>query len=111
VNRFRESLKTGNVEAFWSEEIKPYVRRVPDICKELEDWHNGAMMIAKHGAVSPLDGWKLAVQWLMNMDPETLAFRKAKMQRVEQDKLDEKERLAAIREGRRHMMLDGDTPL
>lgn len=111
VNRFRESLKTGKVESFWSEEIKPYVRRIPDICKELQDWQNGATMIVKHGAISPLDGWKLAVQWLMNMDPETLAFRKAKMQRVEQEKLDEKERLAKIREGRRHRMLDGDAPL
>jgi hypothetical protein len=111
VNSFRERLKTGKIEAFWSEEIKPYVRRIPDICKEMEDWHNGATMVSKYGPVSPLDGWKLAVQWLMNMDPETLAFRKAKMQRVEQEKLDEKERLAEIREGRRHRTLDGDAPL
>lgn len=107
VNRFRESLKTGNVEAYWSEEIKPYVRRLPDICDELNNWHNGGMMLAKHGAISPLDGWKLAVQWLMNMDPERLSFRKARMQRVEQEKLDEKERLARIRETRRRM-LDAD---
>lgn len=67
-------------------------------------------MIAQHGCISPLEGWKLAVQWLMNMDPEMLEFRKSKMQRAEQEKLDEMERLDAIRDGRKHAAFgDADT--
>lgn len=110
VNRYRESLKAGRIEEYWSEEIKPYVRRIEDINHELMTWETGASMIAQHGCISPLDGWKLAVQWLMNMDPEMLEFRKSKMQRAEQEQLDEMERLEVIRDGRKHAAFgDADT--
>lgn len=110
VNRYRENLKAGRIEEYWSEEIKPYVRRIEDINHELMTWETGASMIAQHGCISPLEGWKLAVQWLMNMDPEMLEFRKSKMQRAEQEKLDEMERLDAIRDGRKHAAFgDADT--
>lgn len=110
LNRFRESLKKAKVEQFWSEEIKPYVRNLKEINKELSTWQAGARMIAQHNCVSPLDGWKLAVQWLMNMDPDMLEFRKAKMQRAELEKLEELERLEALRDGRKHAAFgDADT--
>lgn len=101
VNDFREKLKSGRTEAFWSEEIKPYVRNLTEINKELNDWQVGARMIAAQGCISPLDGWKLAVQWLMNMDPDMLAFRKAKMQRAELAKLEELQELRELREERK----------
>lgn len=106
VNRFRERLKKGKVEEFWLAEVKPYVRNLREINAELVDWQAGARMIAKHGCVSPLDGWKLAVRWLMNMDPDMLEFRKAKMQRVELEKLEELKRLEALRDGRKDAALD-----
>ena len=102
VNRFRESLKTANVEKFWAEEIKPYVRNLKEINHELATWEAGAQMITEHNCVTPLEAWKLAVRWLMNMDPEMLEFRKAKMQRAELERLEEMERLEALRDGRKH---------
>lgn len=101
VNRFRESLSKGRFDDYWSEEIKPYIRNLKEINAELQNWHNGAKMIAQHGCVSPLDGWKLAIQWLCNMDPEMLEFRKAKMQRDQLAQLKESEQLEALREGRK----------
>ena len=106
VNKFRESLTQGKFDAYWSHEIKPYIRNLREINAELTNWQAGAKMIAQHGCVSPLDGWKLAIQWLCNMDPDMLAFRKAKMQRDQLAKLDDAERREALREGRKNQVLE-----
>lgn len=104
VNKFRENLRQGKFEKFWSHEIIPYIKSLKEINAELSNWHAGARMIAQYECISPLDGWKLAIQWITNMDPGMLEFRKKKMQRDELAKLEESKRLKALREERKRTL-------
>jgi hypothetical protein len=79
---------------------------MPEIRREMENWQQGAKMIAKHGCISPLEGWKMAILWIMNHDPDRLEFLKAKKRQAEMDRLAELERLDALRDGRKHQALD-----
>jgi ParB/RepB/Spo0J family partition protein len=102
VNHFREAVREGRSELFWAGEIKPHMRKMPEILHELETWQVGGKMIVQHDCVSALDGWKLGIQWIMNQDSDRIEELKAKKQRVELDRLADMERLEAIREGRKH---------
>ena len=72
---------------------------MPEIRREMENWRQGSQMLVKHACISPLDGWKMAILWIMNHDPDRLKFLRAKKQKAELERLADLERLEAIRDG------------
>jgi ParB/RepB/Spo0J family partition protein len=97
VNEYREAIKAGRMEAYYGGEAKPFCRGTPEILKELKKWPNAGPMLIKHNCKTPLDGWKLAVKWLMRMDPESL---EARYKTVQDNELRRLEQQAKRREDR-----------
>jgi len=102
INRFKEAVKTGKIEDYYSDQVRPYVRPLPEIHEERRTWVNGGRLIAKHACISPLDGWKLAIEWVFKMDPETLEFRRTKAQREELERLNESQERSKERQARKN---------
>lgn len=98
VNDYREAIKAGKMSAYYGGVAKPICRKIRTIADELEDWSNGGLMILKHGCQTPLDGWKLAVQWVMQMDPESIAARHTRVQQQELAQLEQREKRKDCRE-------------
>lgn len=94
VNEYREAVKVGKLDAFYNGEIRPYLRPIREVRHELATWEQGGVMLLKNGCKSPLDGWKLAIKWMMNVDDENLERRRKKRQRLELKRLDEENRPA-----------------
>jgi ParB/RepB/Spo0J family partition protein len=89
VNDYREAIKAGRMEAYYGGEAKPFCRGTPEILTELKKWPNAGPMLVKHNCETPLDGWKLAVRWLMRMDPESLEARRKTVQYNELHRLEQ----------------------
>lgn len=103
VNDYREALKRGRMSAYYGGDARPYCRGTTEVMDELNKWSNAAPMLLKHDCKTPLDGWKLAVQWVMSMDPDSLEARHA---RVKQQEMTALERQTARKEEREKAKLD-----
>ena len=88
VNDYREAVKMGKIDEFYNQEVRPFLRPMREVRHELETWENAGVMIMKNGCKTPLDGWKLAIQWMMNVDAENLERRRKKRQRKELRRLE-----------------------
>jgi ParB/RepB/Spo0J family partition protein len=97
VNDYREALKRGRMSAYYGGEARPFCRGTTEVLTELDSWPNAGHMIFKHGCKTPLDGWKLAVQWVMSMDPDSI---EARHKRVQQQEMTTMERQTAREEAR-----------
>lgn len=89
VNDYREAVRMGKLDIFYNQEVKPFLRPIREVREELETWQNGGVMLLKNNCKTPLDGWKLAIQWMMNVDAENLERRRKKRQRLELKRLAE----------------------
>jgi ParB/RepB/Spo0J family partition protein len=98
VNDYREAIKAGRMEAYYGGDAKPFCRGTPEILTELEKWPNAGPMLVKHDCKTPLDGWKLAVKWLMRMDPESLEDRRKTVQHNELHRLEQQAKRKDARE-------------
>lgn len=94
VNDYREAVKMGKLDTFYNQEVRPYLRPMREVRHELETWEQGGVMLLKNDCKTPLDGWKLAIQWMMNVDAENLERRHKKRQRLELKRLDDENRSA-----------------
>lgn len=47
----------------------PTLRGAAEITKEIDSLNAGRGLIAERGAATPLDGWQLALEWAISMDP------------------------------------------
>lgn len=108
VNDYREAIKKGRMDAYFGGEARPRCRRITEITDELDNWATGGLMMLKHGCQTPLDGWKLAIQWVMSSDPDSIAARHARVQREELARLEQQKERKEQREKRR---LDNDPDL
>lgn len=98
VNEYREAIKAGRMEAYYGGEAKPFCRGTPEIQKELKKWQNAGPMLVKHNCKTPLDGWKMAVKWLMRVDPESLEERYKIVQESELHRLEQQAKRKESRE-------------
>ena len=54
----------------------PYARKVKELNEEMTSFAAGQEAISRHGLSNPAETWAFAIQWVMNMDPDSLARRK-----------------------------------
>lgn len=80
VNDYRENIKMGKIDAHYNGEIKPYLRPIREIREELSDWTEAGKMLSKYNCRTPLEGWQLAIKWMMNIDDENIERRRKKLQ-------------------------------
>jgi ParB/RepB/Spo0J family partition protein len=92
VSALNESLETvrGRVRRFRSEEtekrladkyggINPAFRQYKEVCDEANNLTHAGPVLITTSAVTPLDGWREAIKWTLQLDPLSLRKRKRKL--------------------------------
>ncbi len=65
---------------------EPWLRNMKEIQYEIEFGTAGALFIAKHENLTPLEIWRAALAWLLHIDEESIRAFKAKHDRTEVDR-------------------------
>lgn len=91
LNEYREGIKNGFINRRCMEEIVPYLDFAA--CQaEMESFSEGTRRIVRDQITDPLDAWKLAILWVLHMDPETIEKRKEVYRQQALQRFDEAER-------------------
>lgn len=74
IRHVMEDIKTGKLENWFVKEFKPlsYLRPLKEVLKELESAQVGTKTLLTGEFDTPLAGWRKALEWVANMDPESV---------------------------------------
>ena len=74
IKQFREAIRQGKLDAFFTEEFtpQPYLRPLREVQWELTKCDEGPLILAQEGCKTALDGWKMALQWAINLDKDSV---------------------------------------
>lgn len=92
VKELKEAKKQGKSAKPASDEFNPnpFQRPFASIRNELEESTIAETLVAFAGAQGAVDGFKLALQWVCNVDPKTIEERKAEWDEKQKRKADDK---------------------
>lgn len=79
----------------------PRLRKLAELKPEAENLHTGKDYIATMGISNPVEAWKLAINWVMSMDPKSVEVRKQKDAEYRERKKQEKVQKAEERARKR----------
>lgn len=76
IKAFREAINMGSVEAFYAKQYTPYphLRNLRDIEAERLSLKASTSVMPRAKCQTPLDGWRMALAWVVHMDEESLAI-------------------------------------
>ena len=100
VRQFKEALKTGRMEDYYSSLIEPvpHLRKMKKLRAELKTPTEGAHLLVRTGAETPMDGWRMCLDWVLHLDPDSVKeqkerFAKRQIWEDEQTKLRKQDRI------------------
>jgi hypothetical protein len=74
VKQFKEAVRQGKLDAFFTEGFEPqaHLRPLKRIEEEFRQQTEGPLVIAAENCTTPLDGWLAALQWAMHLDRKSV---------------------------------------
>jgi hypothetical protein len=74
IKRYREQVRQGKLERQFLTAFAPvaHVRTLKVLQGEYEKLNHASKALAVANCKTPLDGWRLALQWAINLDPESV---------------------------------------
>lgn len=74
IKQHREAIKQGKLDARYREEFRPrpYLRPIKKVVAERDSAQVGPLLLTKHRCKTAVDGWNLALDWVLNMDPDSI---------------------------------------
>jgi len=81
VRHFREALKTGRMEDYYRSFIDPvpHLRKMRVLIAEVGTPATGAELLTRMKAKTPMDGWRLCLDWVLHLDPDAVAEQKERL--------------------------------
>ena len=81
VRAFRESLKTGRMEDYYRSFIDPvpHLRKMRVLIAEAGIPATGAELLTRMKAETPMDGWRLCLDWVLHLDPDAVVKQKERL--------------------------------
>jgi hypothetical protein len=78
---FRARIQAGSMRKRQESEPQPHMRSMTDLIRELENPSAGPLMLVSSEHLSPMDGFRLALQWMAHLDSESVMRQRARMHR------------------------------
>lgn len=73
VKRYKEAVRQGKLDDFYAEfSPQPHLRWLKEVLAEYERHDVAASALTKRNCQTPLEGWRLALQWVLHLDPESV---------------------------------------
>lgn len=103
VKEIREAKKAGRDASPVTFQPQQYMQKVGDVKAELNDndLAVGRQLIEKYGVSTPLDAWKLCINWMLHFDSDSQTQQKLDYEAREKKKAEEKERKKKEAEARK----------
>jgi len=101
LNDYREVLRQGRLEFIGTDSMRPVMRDLHVIEKEMETPEHLPVLIAAAGVSNPIDVAKLTLDWAFRMDPKSLEERAEKLNEIERQRLNDYERRRYSRDKKR----------
>jgi len=79
VKQFREAVKQGKMDAFYSDEFRPeaHLHHVKEIVHEIEKKEVGALICAAEDCLNVLDGFYAGLRWACHLDKASVRQQEA----------------------------------
>lgn len=102
IRQFKRAIKTGHMEDYYGSMIEPvpYLRGMTELYEELKVPSTGAELLARTKAKTPMDGWRLCLDWVVHLDPDSVEEQKKKLSK----RYREEEKQAELRKKDRERM-------
>lgn len=79
VKQIQEAARQGKLYDLCKDfEPVPYLRPLKEVLAEYREHRRGGLTLTKAGSVTPLDGWYLALQWVLNLNAESIREQREK---------------------------------
>ena len=73
VKQIQEAARQGKLHDFFKDfEPVPYLRPLKEVLAEYQEHRLGGLAVVKAECKTPVDGWYLALQWVLNLDEESI---------------------------------------
>ena len=85
IKQYREAVRQGKLEAMFTGEFQAvaHLRRFRELEDEWKHRRCGALLTTAAGCTTPVDGWYLALQWVLHLDRDSVERqRESAMQRM-----------------------------
>ena len=81
--KYQEAVRQGKMDLLYDPDAKPvaHLRNVKDLVAEYERPCAAPLMLAAENCHSPLDGWRLALQWALHLDPKSIEEQRRNIQK------------------------------
>jgi len=114
IRGYREAKSRANLEAFLTEsfDTPKFLRSFKQICLEHSVGTVGAVLIQQYALERPIDAWRMALAWVLHIDPISTKIFKTKLERKQRalnelamtKKMDKKREIQAMK-----MKIEGDS--
>ena len=76
IKAFKEAIRQGDLTAFYAKRYTPYphLRSLIHVEHERKKLEAATKLIPMTKCLTPLDGWRMALAWVVHMDPDTAAL-------------------------------------
>lgn len=78
LKQIREARKQGKDATPAVFQPVPHMQKLKTLKEEFESGETGRVLVAKNGASTAADGFALAIQWALHMDPDSVEVQKEK---------------------------------
>jgi ParB/RepB/Spo0J family partition protein len=81
VRQFKDAIKTGRMEAYYRSVIEPtpHLRKMKELRAELRTPTEGAHFLAQVCTETPMDGWRMCLNWVLHLDPDSIEAQKERL--------------------------------
>ena len=81
IRQFKDAIKTGRMEDYYRSVIEPvpHLRKMVQLRAELGTPSEGAHFLVQVGAETPMDGWRMCLNWVLHLDPDSITEQKERL--------------------------------
>ena len=81
VRQFKDAIKTGRMEDYYRSVIEPtpHLRKMRELRAELNTPTEGAHFLVEVNAETPMDGWRMCLNWVLHLDPDSIKEQKNRL--------------------------------
>lgn len=78
VRQFKEAIKTGRMEDYYHSLVEPvpHLRKMKELRAELKIPTEGAHLLVRMNAETPMDGWRMCLDWVLHLDLDSIEEQK-----------------------------------
>ena len=97
IKELKEAKRTGKDAEKIGFKAVPFIQKMSTLKEELEKAETAEILVTKHGITNPIEAFKLAIKWVLHLDPTSVEEQEKEYNAREAKKKADRERITAER--------------